>query len=181
MRQTLPTPIKQTNLIKRGNDTKGRNIKKNTAMADYQIYALEARCQMNDEMVQILKRENRRLAHEIAQIQINIPLPNFAAKWNEIKQRLDLILLSVFKTICKKPVTVDMAQINLRRHISMDGTIWRWEMVYPEEMGWGKHFKVLELNNTLIMPAFSEENEEFIRYLVEQNHINHYLLTQRLS
>jgi hypothetical protein len=141
-----------------------------------QIKALEDRTQANDELARALKRENRELVKLIAQLQINFPPPNHAGKWQEIKAKLTTILSTVYKQVLHKNVTLEMCHLNLRRVLTARDPIWNWELVYPEESGSGRHFKVLNLNPLMIMPPYSDDAEPFVRFLLDEKHISQFIV-----
>jgi hypothetical protein len=143
------------------------------------ISSLKNRIQLNDIIVNNLQQENRQLITDLADTQTGtFAPPSYEHRWIEIKNRLKNVLRVLFKTVSKSPPVIDMTSyvISLRSHVAISGIIWHWELACPEETSFGRHCKLINLNNSFLFPCWSEENEGFVKYLSDQGYIKHYLL-----
>lgn len=141
---------------------------------EIKLTALEERCQLNDAMVKILVTENRELNKVIQSLERDIPIPIFEAKWKEIRFRLMQLVERIYQG--NTVPAFNLVQLHLRRKIMLGGTIWNWELVFPEEMGNGRHCKIMDLTGFAFLPACSEQNETFVRFLVDSRYIHQFIM-----
>ena len=138
-----------------------------------QVDALEQLCEINGAAIDELKRQIRVSQDQITRIQKALPVPLYEAKWGEIKYQINQLLEKLYYGT--KVIPVKDIKINLRKEITLMGSIWKWELVLPMEMGsGGRYHKIIDMTSSAIMPAFCDTNELFVRFLAEKEYITQY-------
>lgn len=138
--------------------------------------ALEMRVIHNQLQAKRLKEENERLTKAIGLIASHQKTCDYDAKWQEIRERLSIIVDNQYKFVeppldSVRPV-LDNCRVVLEHRLTPGGVLWYWKLVFPEEYTGGRHRKVLPLNTISIMPAYCTASEELVNYFVEKKLID---------
>lgn len=137
------------------------------------IKALETRIGQNRAVIKNIANDNKRLIAKIESHLLALPLDQSAAKWHEIKIRLESILCTIYKNTSISKFTLAECNVILEKHVSTDEhVVWIWKLLHRVELTGGRHRKCTLLNPLSIMPAYCESNEEFIQYLCDNLYID---------
>ena len=121
------------------------------------------------------------LRTEIAQVQKSIGeltdvkdvIPGYQKKWKEYQVRINATVKGFLKhsSYQVKEETLKLCHIRLRKTITLEGAIYDWELVLPEDYRIGKHTQVLPIN-TIGLPGAYSELEPFISWLADERLIS---------
>jgi hypothetical protein len=137
---------------------------------------IHSRRTINDEFLSILKRENEELITDEANLHktkgtVYRNTLYFQQQWHQIKIQLNKYIRDVIQCQRLPNLDIDKCKLHLRRILTIHGGIWEWELIIPLEPNMKQ---IHPLSSTNLLPCWSVENEEFIRYLTENRIIKQY-------
>jgi hypothetical protein len=133
---------------------------------------IDERVNHNNLLIKLLKNENSRLSTGIGEVLLTQKVPEMTAKWNEIKRHLTTMLVVQNKYMKpKEDLKIENCSVVLEKHLTSLGESWTWKLKYPEESTSGRHRKVFILDSITFMPSCCEDNEDFVRFLVDNKFI----------
>jgi hypothetical protein len=135
---------------------------------------IHSRRTINDEFISALKKENEELIQdEVELCKTKGPFYRntlyFQQQWHQIKIQLNKYIRDVLQ--CNRIPDIDNCELHLRRTLTIHGGIWEWELITPIQPGMSH---IHTLTSTNLLPCWSPENEEFVRYLTDNRIIKQY-------
>lgn len=134
----------------------------------------EARLQQVMTALDLLRAEFTTLQKVVGEMtDVTDVIPAHERKWKDHQARITAMVKVFLKhsSYQLKDDLLKVCQIRLRKTIGLEGAIFDWELVLPEDYRIGKHYQVLTINACGLPGAYSE-NEPYITWLAEQKFIS---------
>jgi hypothetical protein len=141
---------------------------------DVALKLMEARLAQVTISIELLRAELAKLQRAIGEItDVTDVTSGYQKKWKEHQVQITTTVRGFLKhsSYQVKEDILKSCCVRLHKTIGIDGAIFDWQLVLPEDYRLGKHKQVLSIN-TIGLPGAYSENEPFISWLAEEKFIS---------
>ena len=141
---------------------------------DVALKLMEARLEHVAISIELLRAELSKLQRAIGEITDVVDVVSgYQKKWKEHQVQITTTVRGFLKhsSYQVKDDILKLCCIRLHKTIGIDGAIFDWQLVLPEDYRLGKHKQVLSIN-TIGLPGAYGENEPFISWLADEKFIS---------